>query len=354
MRGLAVWAKQFAAQKRHFTASRRAANLLGVFEAAFPTVATLIIFAVAHESGSTLKGNLGAFLGFFAAFGQAIASVGTLATALSESLSVIPYLSRLQPLMSSAAEISDDRRTVGKLSGGIELSRVSFRYLLGGPPVLDNVSFSVSPGEYVAIVGPSGSGKSTIFRMLLGFENPQSGAVFFDGKALETLDVSAVRRQMGVVLQDGKLVTGSIYDNICGGMPLPMEQAWEAARLAGLEADIQAMPMGLHTLVAEGVSTMSGGQQQRLMIARAIVRRPRIVLLDEATSALDNRTQAIVSVSLGSLNITRIVIAHRLSTVREADRIIVLFEGRIVQSGTYAELSATPGVFADIARRQLL
>jgi NHLM bacteriocin system ABC transporter ATP-binding protein len=354
MRGLAVWAKQFAAQKRHFTASWRASNLLSVFEAAFPTVATLIIFAVAQESGSTLKGNLGAFLAFFAAFGQAIASVGTLATALSESLSAIPYLSRLQPLVSAAAEISDDRRTVGELSGGIELSRVTFRYASGGPPVLDNVSFSVSPGEYVAIVGPSGSGKSTIFRMLLGFESPESGAVFFDGKALETLDVGAVRRQMGVVLQDGKLVTGSIYDNICGGMPLPMEQAWEAARLAGLEADIQAMPMGMHTAVAEGVSTMSGGQEQRLMIARAIVRRPRIVLLDEATSSLDNRAQAIVSVSLGSLNITRIVIAHRLSTVREADRIIVLSEGRIVQSGTYAELSATPGMFADIARRQLL
>jgi NHLM bacteriocin system ABC transporter ATP-binding protein len=354
IRALAVWAKQFAAQKRQFIASRRAANALAAVEAAFPTLATLLIFAVVQQSDGALKADLGAFLGFFAAFGQAIASVGELATAASESMIAIPRLSRLQPLLSTATEISDDRAMVGDLSGAIELSRVTFRYLSGGPPILDNVSFSVGPGEYVAIVGPSGSGKSTIFRLLLGFESPESGAVFFDGKALQTLDVSGVRRQMGVVLQDGRLITGSIYDNICGGMQLPMEQAWAAARLTGLEADIQAMPMGMHTFIAEGVSTMSGGQRQRLMIARAIARRPRILLLDEATSSLDNRSQAIVSVSLGNLNVTRIVIAHRLSTVREADRIIVVAEGKIVQSGTYAELSATSGMFADIARRQLL
>jgi NHLM bacteriocin system ABC transporter ATP-binding protein len=353
-RAFASWGKVFAAQKRHFVASQRAANVLGIAEAAFPTLATLLIFAVAQESGSTLIANLGAFLGFFAAFGQAIASVGTLGSAIGESLTAIPHLSRLRPVISAATEMPDDRRTVGGFSGAIELSRVTFSYLPGGPPVLDNVSFRITAGEYVAIVGPSGSGKSTIFRLLLGFESPQSGAVFFDGKALDTLDVSAVRRQMGVVLQTGRLVTGSIYENICGGMQLPMEQAWEAARLAGLEADIQAMPMGMHTLIAEGVSTMSGGQRQRLMIARAIVRRPRIILFDEATSSLDNRAQATVSMSLGSLNVTRVVIAHRLSTVREADRIIVVVQGKIAQSGTYAELSAGTGTFAELARRQLL
>ena len=166
---------------------------------------------------------------------------------------------------------------------------MTFRYLSGGPPVLDNVSLRIAPGEYVAIVGPSGSGKSSLFRLLLGFEKPESGAVFFDGKALDTLDTSAVRRQLGVVLQNGKLATGSLYENICGGVQLPLEQAWEAARLAGLDADIKAMPMGMHTVIAEGVNTLSGGQRQRVMIARAIARRPRILLLDEATSSLDNQ-----------------------------------------------------------------
>jgi ABC-type bacteriocin/lantibiotic exporter with double-glycine peptidase domain len=231
---------------------------------------------------------------------------------------------------------------------------LTFRYLPSGPPVLDNVTLRITQGEYVAIVGPSGSGKSSLFRLLLGFERPESGAVFLDGKALDTLDISAVRRQLGVVLQNGKLATGSLYDNICGGVQLPLEHAWEAARLAGLDADIERMPMGMHTLIAEGVNTLSGGQRQRIMIARAIARRPRILLFDEATSSLDNQSQAIVSASLGNLNVTRIVIAHRLSTVREADRIVVLVDGKVVQTGSYAELSNMPGVFAAFAQRQLL
>ena len=220
--------------------------------------------------------------------------------------------------------------------------------------MLDNISFRIAPGEYVAIVGPSGSGKSSLFRLMLGFEKPESGVVFFDGKAVDTLDISAVRRQLGVVLQNGTLATGSIYENICGGVQLPLEQAWEAARLAGLEDDIKAMPMGMHTAVSEGVSTLSGGQRQRVMIARSVARRPRILLFDEATSALDNQSQAIVSRTLGNLNVTRVVIAHRLSTVRQVDRIIVIVDGRIVQSGSFAELSSTPGTFASFAQRQLL
>lgn len=354
IRALAVWARQFAAQKRHFVASQRAANLLEVSEAAFPTLATLVIFAVAQGSDSSLIRNLGAFLAFFAAFGQALGAVGELARAISNSLIAIPHLSRLRPLIAAEAEVSEDRKPAGDLSGAIDISRVTFRYVPGGPTILENLTLRISQGEYVALVGPSGGGKSTIFRLLLGFEKPEAGAVFYDGRAIETLDVGTVRRQMGVVLQNGKLASGSIYDNICGGIPLPMDQAWEAARLAGLEADIQAMPMGMHTVLAEGVSTLSGGQRQRLMIARAVARRPRILLLDEATSALDNQAQTIVSTSLGRLNVTRIVIAHRLSTVIEADRIVVLVDGKVVQTGTFAELSGAPGVFADFARRQLL
>jgi NHLM bacteriocin system ABC transporter ATP-binding protein len=354
IRALAVWAKQFAAQKRDFIASQRAANALNAVETSFPLLATLVIFAAAEGFSSKLTLDLGAFLAFFAAFGQSMALIGDWATGISESLLAIPLLTRIRPLIDCELEVSEERRSAGPLSGSIELSRVSFRYEEGGPLILDNISLQISPGEYVAIVGPSGSGKSTIFRLLLGFEKPNAGAIFFDGKAVDTLDVSDVRRQMGVVLQNGRLASGSIYENICGGVQLPMEQVWEAVRLAGLEADLKTMPMGLHTVIAEGVSTISGGQRQRLMIARAIARRPRILLLDEATSALDNQTQSIVSNSLGNLNVTRIVIAHRLSTVREADRIIVLVDGKVVQSGRYSELSAAPGMFADFARRQLL
>ncbi len=353
-RALAVWSRQFSTQKRNFLASQRASNVLGVFETAYPLIATLIIFATATYLKSKLLLDLGGFLAFFAAFGQSMASIGALASGISESLIAIPHITRLRPLISGAAELSDERKSPGELSGTVELSRVTFRYASSGPPVLENISFRIAQGEYVAIVGPSGSGKSSLFRLLLGFEKPESGTVFLDGKAIDTLDISAVRRQLGVVLQNGKLATGSIYDNICGGVQLPPELAWEAARLAGLDDDIKAMPMGMNTVVAEDVNTLSGGQRQQVMIARAVARRPRILLFDEATSALDNQSQAIVSNSLGNLNVTRIVIAHRLSTVRQADRIIVLVDGKVAQTGSYEELSNTPGTFASFAQRQLL
>ncbi len=354
IRSLAVWSRQFVNQRRHFLASQQAANALGVFEATFPLISTMIIFAVATSDKSALLQNIGGFLAFFSAFGQSMGAVGAWASSVSEGLIAIPQLTRLRPLMSGVAEVSEDRKPPGQLSGSVEFSRLTFRYVSQGPPVLDGVSFRIMPGEYIAIVGPSGSGKSSLFRLMLGFEKPESGAVFFDGKAMDTLDVSAVRRQLGVVLQNGALATGSIYENICGGVQLPLEQAWEAARLAGLEDDIKAMPMGIHTLIVDGANTFSGGQRQRIMIARAIARRPRILLFDEATSALDNQSQAIVSASLGSLNVTRIAIAHRLSTVRQADRIIVLVDGKVAQNGSFEELNNSPGVFASFAERQLL
>jgi ABC-type bacteriocin/lantibiotic exporter with double-glycine peptidase domain len=354
IRSLAVWSGQFVEQRRHFMASQQAANALGVFETSFPLIATMIIFAAATSNKSALLQNVGGFLAFFTAFGQSMGAIGAWASSVSEGLIAIPQLARLKPLISGVAEVSEDRKPPGELSGAVEFSRLTFRYVSHGPPVLDNISFRIAPGEYVAIVGPSGSGKSSLFRLMLGFEKPESGVVFFDGKAVDTLDISAVRRQLGVVLQNGTLATGSIYENICGGVQLPLEQAWEAARLAGLEDDIKAMPMGMHTAVSEGVSTLSGGQRQRVMIARSVARRPRILLFDEATSALDNQSQAIVSRTLGNLNVTRVVIAHRLSTVRQVDRIIVIVDGRIVQSGSFAELSSTPGTFASFAQRQLL
>ncbi|MHC2464493.1 NHLP bacteriocin export ABC transporter permease/ATPase subunit [Bradyrhizobium embrapense] len=353
-RALARWSGQFAVQKRYFIASQRVANVLVVFETAFPLLATLIIFAIAWRTNSQLLANLGAFLGFLTTFGQTTAAIGNFASSMSESLVVIPHLARMKPILSAAAEIAEDRRPAGELSGEIEFSGVTFRYIEGGPTVLDDITLRVPRGEYVAIVGPSGSGKSSLLRLLLDFERPEAGTIFYDGKALNTIAINDVRRQLGVVLQDTKLATGSLYENICGGVDLTLDKAWEAARLAALDADIRQMPMGMHTLVAEGINTLSGGQRQRLLIARALARSPRILLFDEATSALDNQTQAIVGASLERLNVTRIVIAHRLSTIRHADRIVMLVGGKIVQSGSYDELTSGAGPFAEFARRQLV
>jgi ATP-binding cassette subfamily C protein len=214
------------------------------------------------------------------------------------------------------------------------------------------VSIHVKKGEFVAFVGPSGSGKSTIFRVLLGFEKPQSGAVYYDNQELSGLEAGSVRRQLGVVLQNGKLMPGDIYTNIVGSAPRTMDEAWEAARMAGLADDIKAMPMGMQTVISEGAGTISGGQRQRLMIARALVNRPAVLLFDEATSALDNQTQAIVANSVRQLDATRIVIAHRLSTIIQADRIFVIVAGKVVETGNYSELMALGGHFAELSKRQ--
>lgn len=351
----AVWVERYARQKHHFIASQRLASLHRSFESSFAAIGTVVILAAGeHLSGETLFHHLGSFLAFFAAFAVSLATMREWAGALSELVIAIPRLDRLQPIVATTTETSGDRKVLGQLTGAIEFAKVSFRYEQGGAPILDNVSMSVGKGEYVAIVGPSGSGKSTLFRLLLGFEKPETGVIFVDGRSIETIDIASFRRNVGVVLQNSRLASGSIYENICGGAQLSIEQAWEAARLAGLDRDIEAMPMGMHSWISEGVSTISGGQRQRLMIARALVHRPRILLLDEATSALDNRTQAIVSESVSRLNVTRIVIAHRLSTVQSADRIIVVAGGRIVQSGSYAELMSREGLFAEFAARQLV
>jgi NHLM bacteriocin system ABC transporter ATP-binding protein len=355
MHALAIWVERFGKQKRHFMASQRAGNLQKSLEAAFPALATLLIFALAQNAfGPGPRHDLGTFLAFYAAFGLSLAAVGEWALAIGELLVAIPRIERLKPIVSTATEISDERRSVGEISGSIEFANVSFRYGESGPRILDDVSLSVGKGEYLAIVGPSGSGKSTLFRLLLGFEKPESGVIFVDGKSLESIDIGLMRRQVGVVLQNSRLASGSIYDNICGGAQLSINRAWEIARLAGLDGDIEAMPMGMQTIIAEGVNTLSGGQRQRVLIARALAHGPRVLLMDEATSALDNRTQAVVSDSISRLNLTRIVIAHRLSTVQSADRIVVLADGKIVQTGTFAELLEQPGLFTDFAERQLI
>jgi ATP-binding cassette subfamily C protein len=240
------------------------------------------------------------------------------------------------------------------VKGAIELSHVSMRYGENEPLVLSDVSLKVDPGELVAIVGPSGSGKSSIMRVLLGFEIPEVGSVQFDGHDLGVLDVRGLRRQMGVVMQTSGLLTGDILMNIVGARDLTVDDAWDAARIAGVERYIRGLPMGMYTVVGEGASSFSGGQRQRLLIARAVAGRPKILLFDEATSALDNQTQAEVADAIANLRATRIVIAHRLSTVRRADRIIVIDAGQVVQSGSFEALMAVDGPFKELASRQLL
>ena len=277
-----------------------------------------------------------------------------LTAAWTTVISTIPLFERVQPILEERPEIAVGGADPGDLTGEIEFSNVCFRYLPSVPNAVDGVSFQIRPGDFVAFVGPSGSGKSTIYRLLLGFEVPDSGAIFLDGNDLSSLDMAAIRSRMGVVLQNSQLSADSILKNITCGAPMTMDEAWEAARAVGLAEDIEAMPMGMHTVLPEGGGGLSGGQKQRLLIARAMARKPRIMLFDEATSALDNRTQAIVQASLKQLSITRVVIAHRLSTVQDADQIFVLESGRIVESGRYDDLMEQNGVFTALARRQVV
>jgi NHLM bacteriocin system ABC transporter ATP-binding protein len=374
-RAFAVWARLYGRQRAAFTAAQALRDAQGVVAAGLVPLATAVLFMAAAAEAEALRtaaaqaagwaaanGQPGApprlfglpsWLAFAAAFGQLMAGGAQAVQAVSRALAVVPLYARARPLLQTPPETRRDAHAPGPLSGAVELNRVTFGYSAGAAPVLQELSFSVAPGEYVALVGPSGSGKSTILRLLLGFEQPGAGTVLYDGRPLSSLDPAAVRRQVGVVLQHGRLRQGSILENIGGGHPIGLEEAWAAARLAGFAEEIRALPMGMHTVVPEAGGTLSGGQRQRLMIARALARRPRLLLLDEATSALDNRTQAVVTESLAGLALTRIVVAHRLSTIGQVDRVLVLNRGRLVQSGSFRELLDQPGLFQELARRQL-
>ena len=355
---LARWAARYSEQKRATFAARRWEAGLLSFASTFAPLTTLVIFAFIFQSllGKQQQPDFGLayFLSFYATLGQFTAAMLALTEAWTTLVGALPFFERVQPILEARPETAREGADPGDLTGRIEFANVSFRYLPEAANALHRASFRIRPGDYVAFVGPSGSGKSTIYRLLLGFERPDSGAVFLDDHDLSSLDLPAVRSRMGVVLQDGRLSAVSIFRNIAGTAPITLDEAWEAARAVGFDADVRAMPMGMHTIVPEGGGGLSGGQRQRLLMARALARRPRILLFDEATSALDNRTQAIVQASLKKLGITRIVIAHRLSTVREADRIFVMEEGRIVETGRYDELMAADGAFAALARRQMV
>ncbi len=354
-RAFEKWSLIYSQLKALRVKFRKVGMVTAIFQASLPLIATLAIFAVLAHTWKPEDPTIptGQFLAFTAALTAVISGVMSAVGNLTEVLSVKPMYERMQPIIQATPETQTAKKDPGELSGAIEMAHVNFRYKSDGPLILKDVSLKADPGEFIALVGPSGSGKSTILRLLVRFETPESGSIFYDGQRLAELDIQAIRRQLGVVLQGGKLLSGNIYESITGGYRLTLEDAWDAARMAALDKDIEAMPMGMHTVIGEGGSGLSGGQRQRLLIARAIVRRPRVVLFDEATSALDNPSQFSVSKSLEGLQATRIVIAHRLSTIRNADRIYVLVRGEVVESGSYDQLMAKGGIFSDLAKRQI-
>ena len=308
---------------------------------------------VAYMSAAAAYVTVARFAAFSSAFGLVIAVLMQLSACTDLVAYLRPVLEMGETILGAVPEVSADKKTVDKLSGAVELNNVSFRYEKDGPNIVDGMSLKIEPGEYVAIVGKSGCGKSTLMRLMLGFEDPDDGSIYYGNRDLSTMDLASFRRNVGTVLQSGKLFLGDIYSNITISAPwLSMDDAWEAARMAGMADDIENMPMGMHTIISEGSGGISGGQRQRLMIARAIAPKPSILMFDEATSALDNLTQKIVADSLSTLKCTRIVIAHRLSTIKDCDRIIVLDSGKIVEDGTYDELIEKKGFFADLVSRQ--
>jgi ATP-binding cassette subfamily C protein len=350
------WAMLFARQQEHEFKAAMVKNAMAVFNSVYPTVANIAIFlAIAFFLGEDKTFSTGAFLAFNAAFGGFMGAMLGATAVLTTVLGIVPIYERAKPILQTPPEINESKAHPGQLNGAIEVSHLNFSYAADGPQILTDISLNIAPGEFIALVGSSGSGKSTLLRLLLGFEIPSSGSIYFDQQDISGIDLGALRRQLGVVLQNGQLMSGDIFSNIVGaGATLTIDDAWNAATQAGIADDIRAMPMGMHTVVSDGGGTLSGGQRQRLLIARAIVNRPRVLFFDEATSALDNRAQEMVSASLENLRATRIVIAHRLSTIVNADRIFVMDGGKLAQTGTYAELIDREGLFAKLARRQIV
>jgi ATP-binding cassette subfamily C protein len=348
----AAWASEFARSRELQQKVGRIKNLTTVLGAVYLPLCTLLMFMLL---AGPARGSMSAaaFLTFNTSVTMVLTSVTQLTGSFVSAVAALPLFEEIKPVLDATPEVRTASTRPGPLSGGIEARRVSFRYSDDGPLVLDDVSFEVRPGEFVAIVGPSGCGKSTLLRLLIGFDRPLSGNVLYDGQDLGALDQSAVRRQCGVVLQHAQPFSGSILDVICGTEPYTPEEAMAAAEMAGLAEDIKRMPMGLHTIVS-GSGAVSGGQRQRLMIAQALIRRPRILFFDEATSALDNETQRTVIESTKALHASRVVIAHRLSTVMDADRVVVMEDGKVIQQGPPDRLLAdTNGRLHELVRRQM-
>lgn len=349
-RAFAKWAQQY----NKSAALAYNPPLLLRLDSVIQTAISLLGMVFIYLTAAYANLSVAEYMAFIVSFSLVSGAFSTLTGMSSTIASIRAALDNVRPILDAVPETAHGKKEVDRLFGGVELNNIVFRYTDDMPLVLDNLSLKIRPGQYVAIVGHTGCGKSTLIRLLLGLETPQKGAVFYDGNNLDRLDLRSLRRQIGVVMQNGKLFQGSIFSNITISAPLmTMEEAYEAAETAGIADDIRAMPMQMHTILSEG-GGISGGQKQRLMIARAIAPKPRILILDEATSALDNIAQKAVSDALDRLKCTRIVVAHRLSTIRQCDRIIVLDKGKIAEDGTYDELIKQNGMFADLVARQRL
>lgn len=349
MRAFARWGNLYVEEARLAYNPPMFLKINSVISSAISLAGTLMMYWVAVSSGVSVAD----YYAFNTAYGMISGAFISLAGIALTVAQIKPIMDMVKPILEAVPEISEGKQMITRLSGSIELDNVSFRYNENMPLVIDDLSLKIRPGQYVAIVGATGCGKSTLLRLMLGFESPQKGAVYVDGKDIEVVDLKSLRRNIGVVMQNGKLFTGDIFSNITISAPwLTMDEAWHAAELSGIAEDIRRMPMGMHTMISEGSGGISGGQRQRLMIARAIAPKPKVLMFDEATSALDNITQKTVSESLDSLKCTRIVIAHRLSTIKQCDRILVLDKGKIIEDGTYDELIQRGGFFAELVARQ--
>ena len=322
-----------------------------VFNAAITLTGTIVMYFIAVKSGVSVAD----YYAFNTAYAYVSGALNAITSVAIAAATVKPSLELIRPLMEAEPEKHAGRESVATITGNIELSHVTFRYEKEGRKIIDDLSLKIPARQYVAIVGKTGCGKSTLLRLLLGFEQPESGAIFYDRKDIQTLDLGSLRKLIGTVLQEGELFSGSIFENITISAPnLTLQEAWDAAEIAGIADDIRAMPMGMSTVLQEGGGGISGGQKQRIMIARAVAPKPKLLLLDEATSALDNITQKQVSDALDRMRCTRIVIAHRLSTIRHCDRILVMDGGKIVEDGKYEQLIEKGGVFAELVERQRL
>ena len=323
----------------------------GVIGTAIGLLSNIVLYYIAVQSHL----DPSSYFAFTSSYGMLMGAFMNVSGVALSAARIRPILEMAEPFLKAEPETTEGKEIVTDISGAVELDHVSFRYSAGQPYILDDLSLRIRPGEYVAIVGRTGCGKSTIVRLLLGFEKPETGAVYYDGKDVNSLDLSSLRKKIGTVMQDAGLMQGDIYSNIVITAPeLTLREAWKAAETAGIADDIRAMPMRMNTVISEGQGGISGGQRQRIMIARAIAPKPKLLIFDEATSALDNRTQRQVSEALDAMGCTRIVIAHRLSTIRHCDRILMLEGGKIIEDGTYEELIALGGHFAELVRRQRL
>ena len=349
MRAFSRWGELYAKEAQLLYNPPLFLKINGVISSAISITGTIVLYSAAIAT----KVTPAEYYAFNAAYGMVSGAFMSLFGMALTAANIRPIFEMAQPILKTEPEISAGRETLRKISGAVEIDHLSFRYNDSGPFILDDLSFKIKPGQYVAIVGKTGCGKSTLVRLLLGFEKPLKGGIYYDGKDISSIDLRSLRRNIGVVTQNGRLFQGDIFSNIVIAAPhLTLSEAWEAARLAGIDEDIREMPMGMHTLICEGSGGISGGQKQRLMIARAIAPHPKLLIFDEATSALDNITQRKVSKALDAMKCTRIVIAHRLSTIKQCDRILVFDGGHIVEDGTYDELIEQNGYFSELVARQ--